>query len=81
MYRDRQAVAAVHKRIWNVCLWGGKCFWSPERIEYWNGKQHASTVKFRVTAQQKQWVMRAVRYDCEWLAARPKVVTSALRVW
>ena len=67
---DGRRVQEVHKRIWNVCLWGGKCFWSPERIEYWNGKQHASTVKFRVTAQQKQWVMRAVRYDCEWLAAR-----------
>jgi hypothetical protein len=63
-------VTEVHKRIWDVSQWGGTCFWSDMRHEYWKGKKHAYETKFHVTPQQREWIVNAVKYDCEWLAEK-----------
>ena len=49
--RDRD-IPEVHKRFYNVNMWS-QCCWSPERHEYYDGKQHAYNVLFHVTAAQQ----------------------------
>jgi hypothetical protein len=60
-------VNEVHKRIWNVGMWCGKCAWSHDRKLYYAGKKHARAAKFYVTAEQKEWVMTRLQRDIAWL--------------
>ena len=60
-------VHEVHKRIWNVGMWCGKCAWSNDRRLYYEGKKKARGFKFLVTAEQKDWVMARLRSDIAWL--------------
>ena len=42
-------VEAVHKRVFNVAMWLGTLFWSPERKHYYEGKLHARETQFPVS--------------------------------
>ena len=64
---DRQAVAAVHKRIWNVGMWVSKHTWSSERHAYYQGKVSAVSTQFHVTYAQRQRIVRALQKDIKLL--------------
>jgi len=64
-----KAVKDVHKRIWNLSMWCGKCKWSEDRKTYYKGKQDAAHLKLRMTEEQRAVLVKALAYDMEWLAA------------
>jgi len=64
--RNGNKIAEVHKRIWNVSMWCGTCAWDSDRKTYYNGKRHATTVKFNVTRDQKKWIWDRLQRDIEW---------------
>jgi hypothetical protein len=39
-------IEAVHKRVWNIHMWGGQCMWSEQRKAYKQGKNEAKRVTF-----------------------------------
>jgi hypothetical protein len=61
-------VKEVHKRIWMLWMWCGRCFWTDARHAYYQGKKHATAVKFHVTPEQKRWVQLRIERDCQWFA-------------
>mmetsp|Transcript_92813 Transcript_92813/g.206409 ORF Transcript_92813/g.206409 Transcript_92813/m.206409 type:complete len:300 (+) Transcript_92813:148-1047(+) len=63
-----RSVKAVHKRIWNICMWCGQCTWTPERVTYYEGKVAAKRVRFALTGKQREQVLSAIKRDTEWLA-------------
>lgn len=63
-----EVVKAVHKRIWQVQMWCGKCRWSAERMRYWRGKKAAASLSFTLPDKQRTQLIRAIEYDCSWLA-------------
>jgi hypothetical protein len=67
LYHDGNKVQEVHKRIWNVTMWGGQCMWSPERKNYKEKKTEAYHMSFHVSEEQQRWIGLRIRYDCEWL--------------
>jgi hypothetical protein len=67
LYHDGKKVQEVHKRIWNVTMWGGQCMWSPERKNYKEKKTEAYNLSFHVSEEQQRWIGLRIRYDCEWL--------------
>jgi len=67
--KDGQSIDAVHKRIWNLNMWCGKCCWSKERQRYYKGKRDAANFEMGVTEKQRSQLFEALAYDCEWLAS------------
>merc|ERR1719410_3359223 len=57
---DGKEIKAVRRRIWNISLWCGKQNWTEERHRYFNGKQHARSVEFTMTAQQRTKFLEAL---------------------
>lgn len=60
----------MHKRIWQVHLWCGKCCWSDARREYYSGKQEAYKSAFHVTPAQKDDLVQWLRTSVHFLAER-----------
>lgn len=65
--RNGNKITEVHKRIWNVQMWCGTCAWNSDRKTYYNGKRHATAVKFNVTREQKKWIWDRLSRDIEFL--------------
>jgi len=63
--RNGNKIDEVHKRIWNVSMWCGTCAWNNDRKTYYNGKRHATAVKFNVTRDQKKWIWSRLTRDIE----------------
>merc|ERR1719375_999247 len=66
---DGKKIQDVHKRIWNLSMWCGRCSWSEERRRYYKGKQDAAHLSLRMTADQRAQLVKALEYDMEWLAS------------
>lgn len=66
--RNKKKVKVVHKRIWNIAMWGGQCCWSPERVIYFDGKTSARKLKIPIPVASRDKVLKALRRDTEWLA-------------
>jgi len=66
---DGQSVEAVHKRCWNVSMWCGKCRWSEDRRKYYKGKQDAAHLELKMTAEDREQLVKQLAYDMEWLAS------------
>lgn len=67
LVKNSAKVKDVHKRLWNIGMWFGKCAWSADRKEYYNGKKAAYQDHFIVTPEQHKWIMSRVTRDCEFL--------------
>merc|ERR1712039_403209 len=67
LVKNNKKVQVVHKRIWNILMWGGTCCWTPERVTYYAGKQSARNLRLSLPADERQKVMQAIRRDTEWL--------------
>ncbi|CAD7946169.1 unnamed protein product [Amoebophrya sp. A25] len=66
MMRAGKKIAAVRKRIWHIWMWGGKCFWSDKRREYYQEKVAARAWKLdNVPENVRGVVTAAIRRDCE----------------
>lgn len=64
-----KTIEAIHKRCWNFGMWCGKCRWSHERHAYYNGKKEALRLKIPMSDDQREQIVKAIAYDCEWLAS------------
>lgn len=62
-----KSVAAVHKRIWNLRMWCGRCAWSDQRRYYYQGKQDAAHLSLHMTPEQRSALVEQLRYDTDWL--------------
>ena len=62
-------VEAVHKRIFNVAMWLGTVFWSPERKHYYEGKLHARETVFPVSVAAHAEIVRKTARDVRLLQA------------
>lgn len=71
-------VKAVHKRIWNLGLWCGKCRWTEERARYFEGKQAAREVTIPLMEDQRTKVLQCIRRDTQWLASNQLMDYSLL---
>ena len=60
----------VHKRIWNVHMWCGRCCWSDARKKYFDGKKRAYAETFHVTPAQKDDLMQWLRTSVHFLSER-----------
>ena len=60
-------VPAVHKRIFNLKLWLGQLFWSPERKHYYEGKLHAQETVFPVSVAAHAEIVRKTSRDVKLL--------------
>lgn len=69
MEHDGERVEAVHKRIWNVPMWCGKCAWNAARKRYHIGKLQARSAEIVLTAAQREVFLGALCRDAEWLAS------------
>jgi len=76
MTEHGHGVHEVHKRIWNLCMWCGRCAWTKDRLEYYEGKRHAQAAKFFVTTDQKEWIMTRIKRDIAWLIDKQLMVSS-----
>eukprot|EP00927_Polykrikos_kofoidii_P061664 TRINITY_DN5649_c0_g1_i1.p1 TRINITY_DN5649_c0_g1~~TRINITY_DN5649_c0_g1_i1.p1 ORF type:complete len:404 (-),score=76.00 TRINITY_DN5649_c0_g1_i1:28-1239(-) len=63
-----RSVKAVHKRFYNLHLWGGTCCWTEDRVQYFRGKVNARKLQVHISAAEREKVLRAIRRDTEWLA-------------
>jgi len=61
-------VKTVHKRIWQLHLWCGKCAWSADRKTYHHGKVAAREMSILLTDEQQTSVAELLQQDTEWLA-------------
>jgi len=64
-----KSIEAVHKRIWNICMWCGKCRWTEERRRYYKGKEDAAHLTMRMTTEQRAQLVKSLAYDADWLAS------------
>mmetsp|Transcript_100566 Transcript_100566/g.260339 ORF Transcript_100566/g.260339 Transcript_100566/m.260339 type:complete len:365 (+) Transcript_100566:116-1210(+) len=64
-----EPIKAVHKRIWNVGMWAGKCSWSKDRRIYHQGKVEARSVEIPLMPDQREKVLKAIERDTQWLAS------------
>mmetsp|Transcript_8010 Transcript_8010/g.10188 ORF Transcript_8010/g.10188 Transcript_8010/m.10188 type:complete len:341 (+) Transcript_8010:37-1059(+) len=62
-----EKVEAIHKRIFNIPLWLGKAFWSPERHHYHSGKMHARNVRFPVSETLFKQITAKIDRDVDFL--------------
>ena len=62
-------VEAVHKRVFNVAMWLGTLFWSPERKHYYEGKLHARETVFPVSVAAHAEIVRKTARDVRLLQA------------
>ena len=62
-------VEAVHKRVFNVAMWLGTLFWSPERKHYYEGKLHARETQFPVSVAAHAEIVRKTARDVRLLQA------------
>ncbi|KAJ8602877.1 hypothetical protein CTAYLR_009940 [Chrysophaeum taylorii] len=60
-------IPAVHKRIFNVPLWCGHAFWTPERTKYYEGKLHARQVRFLVSPSVHKEITSKIDRDVKFL--------------
>eukprot|EP00747_Dinoflagellata_sp_TGD_P187795 gnl/TRDRNA2_/TRDRNA2_45839_c0_seq1.p1 gnl/TRDRNA2_/TRDRNA2_45839_c0~~gnl/TRDRNA2_/TRDRNA2_45839_c0_seq1.p1 ORF type:complete len:388 (+),score=78.52 gnl/TRDRNA2_/TRDRNA2_45839_c0_seq1:100-1263(+) len=67
LVHEGKPVKSVHKRIWNLSMWFGKCMWSEERRLYYSCKQAAAHIDLSVTAEQRTLALRKIQRDTEWL--------------
>jgi hypothetical protein len=70
LVEDGEGIDEVHKRIWHVHMWCGKCCWSDERKRYHDGKTRAKSQKFHITAQQKDQLLKWLRASVTFLVQR-----------
>eukprot|EP00397_Hematodinium_sp_SG-2012_P006467 GEMP01006497.1.p1 GENE.GEMP01006497.1~~GEMP01006497.1.p1 ORF type:complete len:445 (+),score=74.35 GEMP01006497.1:115-1449(+) len=64
---DGQRVTEVHKRIWKVHMWCGKCFWSEKRALYFKNKKAAYNLKLSVCSDDRPKIMEALERDVKLL--------------
>lgn len=76
--KEGQSVKAIHKRIWNLSMWCGKCRWNQERMAYWQGKKAASALELKLPEKQRTQLIRQLEYDCNWLARQQLMDYSLL---
>lgn len=62
-------VKAVHKRVWQVHLWCGRCRWSDDRRRYYACKEAARKLELPLPDKVRSELMRQISSDCEWLAS------------
>lgn len=67
---DGHRMEEVHKRIWNVHMWCGRCCWSDARKRYFDGKKAAYREQFHVTSAQKDDLMQWLRTSVHFLSER-----------
>mmetsp|Transcript_32796 Transcript_32796/g.42125 ORF Transcript_32796/g.42125 Transcript_32796/m.42125 type:complete len:361 (-) Transcript_32796:116-1198(-) len=67
---DGHRMEEVHKRIWNVHMWCGRCCWSDARKRYFDGKKAAYREQFHVTPSQKDDLMQWLRTSVHFLSER-----------
>lgn len=63
-----QPVEVVHKRVWNVHMWCGKCMWSQKRMTYYQGKVAARNLTIFVSPIQRIGLLDRLKLDTSWLA-------------
>lgn len=66
--QDGERLVEVHKRVWHVHMWCGKCCWNSNRIKYYQGKKHAMSVSFHVTPAQQGEIETWMKRDCSFLS-------------
>jgi hypothetical protein len=64
---EGKPILAVHKRIWNLSMWCGRCGWSEARRTYYKGKEDASRLQLRVSREQRDTLVKQLARDVEWL--------------
>ena len=58
-------IVEVHKRCWSPMNCGLNI--TPERTDYLQGKRHAKTVKFHVTKQNREIIVKTIKKDTDFL--------------
>lgn len=66
---DGSPVEAVHKRIWNLSMWCGRCMWDETRRKYYKGKEDARHLQLPMPTEQRNQLLSELAYDMEWLAS------------
>eukprot|EP00927_Polykrikos_kofoidii_P064440 TRINITY_DN5963_c0_g1_i1.p1 TRINITY_DN5963_c0_g1~~TRINITY_DN5963_c0_g1_i1.p1 ORF type:complete len:477 (+),score=95.98 TRINITY_DN5963_c0_g1_i1:124-1554(+) len=64
---DGESLKVVHKRIWKVHMWVGRLAWNKDREKYHDGKMKATEVTFSVPEKRKDFILKALRRDTDWL--------------
>jgi hypothetical protein len=67
--KNGKHVKDVHKRIWNVSMWCGKCRWTEDRRRYYKGKQDAARLTMSMSPEQRDDLVNKLAYDMDWLAS------------
>lgn len=65
--RDGIPMKEVHKRIFKPHLWCGKCCWTEQRKNYYNGKREAFNLKISVVPEDRAKIVNALERDVKWL--------------
>jgi hypothetical protein len=51
---DGHRMEEVHKRIWSLHMWCGRCCWSDARKRYYDGKRAAYREQFHVVIERER---------------------------
>mmetsp|Transcript_11575 Transcript_11575/g.26935 ORF Transcript_11575/g.26935 Transcript_11575/m.26935 type:complete len:337 (+) Transcript_11575:118-1128(+) len=64
---QEKKIAVVHKRFHKPHMWCGQCFWSKERVRYFEGKQHARKVTIQLPERDRNEIVSTIRRDVDFL--------------
>ena len=60
-------MAEIHKRFYRVDMCS-QCCWSRPRLDYYEGKMHAYSVRFHVTEEQRKEIQGRIERDAQWMS-------------